>query len=210
MAERKASIDKFFLVKRKEVEVDDWQYNYLGKVAELLEIVEHNRNFWRYTTAKLTLQKLAIVEATLNRLSEAIKVCLESFPRLFILSKANDFRLERFAAAVFKKGLDKYPSAIRCPATKSAQVRKGVKDARLALKNGLLALLHGLYELCEASTVDKYQHFINIDKKTLMENIKQEEDAVVAADVDEDFVDEGVKIEIDEPEERDAPLGMYQ
>jgi len=207
MAEKKTSIDKYFLVKRKEVEVDDWQYNYLGKVAELLELVEKNRNFWKYTTAKLTLSRLAMVEATLTRLSEAIKVT--EIALRFLLSSATDFRLERFAAAVFGKGLDRFPRAIRCPTTTSEAIRKDVKEARLSLKNGLVALLHGLYELTQASDATKFHNFINIDKKTLMANIKQEEEAVQAVDIEEDFIDDAVVMEVKEKEDA-PPAGMYQ
>jgi hypothetical protein len=74
-------------VRRKERVVDDATYNYLEKIAALLDIVKACRAFWQFTQANVTLQRLATLEATLMRISEAVQ--------------AEDYRLERFAAAIY-------------------------------------------------------------------------------------------------------------
>jgi len=189
-----AAIDKYFQIKRKVVEVDDEQARYLGKIAELFEIVEKNRGFWRYTHGTVTLERLAAVDATLARIAAAIK--------------AEDFRLERFAAAVLAPNtlaFKDFPKAIRCPTTDDRQIQADVKQARLALRNGLVELVHGLYEMCQGSRAAQYTNFIQYDKPSLLAAIKQEAAAVEAVNVDEDFVDPAAEIKVQGP-----PAGMYQ
>jgi hypothetical protein len=80
-----------------------------------------------------------------------------------------------------------------------------VRETRKALRNGLVEVLHDLFELLEGSNETHYEHFINADKKSLLSFVKQEEAAVAAADVEEDFTDTAASIHIPAP-----PPGMYQ
>jgi hypothetical protein len=106
-------MEKFFpSVRRKPVELNNDQILYLGKIASLLQLVEEHRAFWKVTNGVVTLERLAVVESTLVRVSAALK--------------ADTYRLERFAAAVYGKSLKDFVKAIRCPSTNDASVQNKV------------------------------------------------------------------------------------
>ena len=174
--DRQPLMDKYFPnVKVKEVEVTQETLTYLKKLSTLLELIDNHRKFWSTTQGLVTLGRLAQVESTLFAIAMALK--------------ATDFKLERFAVAVYGKSLKEFIKAIRCPVTTDENMKRQVREARRTLQNGLVDLLHGLFDICQASSATTYTHFINVDRKDLLTFIKHEEEEVLAADVNEDFVD---------------------
>lgn len=120
---RDMECSKHFNVVTKPLVVTDEQMKILCKIGELLDLLERQRDYWKYTNGIQTLGAIANVEATLLAISSALK--------------SPDFVLERFAAALWNKSLKDFLKAVRCPLTDKPEVQKTFRNDKLALRNGV-------------------------------------------------------------------------
>ena len=115
---------KYFNVARKPVrELSDELLFVMGRVEELLDLLERQRSIWIRSTSTVTLNAIAQVQATLLAIAQGIK--------------AEDFIFERCVAAIYGKSMISFVKAVRCPSTKDQKIVEMVKTDRQILKNGI-------------------------------------------------------------------------
>jgi len=166
----------------------------LEKVAILRALVDDEKNFWQRTSARKTNEALVQASSVLTALSSAIQ--------------AEDYRLERTAAAIQGVTLLDLVKCIRSPRGSSEELRKELRQKafqkREKLRNGLIEILHDIWKLCEASNKTKFERYIDIDKPTLLGMLTTQQKALEQGDIAEGLEDASVEIKSEEP-----PRGVY-
>jgi hypothetical protein len=119
---------KLFNVARKPVVyLSDEVLFLLGKIEELLNLLERQRQYWITTSSTVTLNAIALVQSTLLAITQALK--------------SEDYILERCIAALVGKQMCVFVKAVRCPVTNDQTVINQAKLDRQILKNGSLFYL---------------------------------------------------------------------
>lgn len=160
----------------------------LEKIIELQDLIDAEKAFWSRTSASQTNLALADAGAVLAALAR----CLQA--------DTTPHRLQRIARALRGVTLSTLLKAIRAPVGKTpaarAQQRAAARTKRLQLKNGLVAILHDMWMLGQA-TVDEaeFRQTAEITKIEFVAALTVQRKAVEAQDVEAEIEDDAIQVD---------------